>query len=135
MVHIFDAGKDIVVDGKYGCCCVPFNYFPGGEYKFITEERNASKIGDKLLIECVKKLTTLHKVFVNESVLTSDIVPRVFQRGVLGILSVFRMEADTKVATGIYKNHLGTFYKVLIILKCLYLPNYSNLLENRCKKS
>lgn len=132
---MFDAGRDIVVDSEYGCCCVPVNYFPGEDYKFITEERNASKIGDKLLVECVEKLTILHNRFLNKSVFTSDAVPRVFQRGVLGILTIYLTEADKKVTTGVYKNHLGTFYKSLIFLKCLYLPYYSCLLQNCYKKT
>lgn len=76
----------------------------------------------------------MHKVFLNETVLMSGAVPRVFQSVILGTFSIYLTEADIKIATGVYKSRLSTFRGLLIILRCLYFPNYAYLLQNNHKK-
>lgn len=129
-MQLFDIAQDIIEDSKRGQCYIPLCYFPNDEYQFITEQHDGSYISDEILIECDRKLMRIVKEMWYESIPGIYLLPRMFQPVFTGLMLMFWVEEEKKIATGLYKNHenFNKFSKYLIVLKCLFLQNQSEFI-------
>lgn len=128
---MFDISQDIVDDGRTGRCYIPLTYFPNEEYKFITEQQNAMKINDEILVNCVAKLMALVRTVWIDCEPGIRLLPLICRPFAAGGLKIFLYEEEMKVTSRVYKNHknLSTFKKMVIGFKSIVLRRNSNLLK------
>lgn len=114
-----------------GRCYIPNNYFNGDELKYLTGERDPSKIPNLQLKKFAEKMLDIADNLANEATGAINLLPSGCQHAVLSALEIYQGIGKLIRTNTCYKRRtfLTKLEKIRIGLKCLYFTSIASLNE------
>lgn len=131
MFQLIDICEDIIEDSKIGRCFIPLEYLTNDEFKCIAVEKDATKVDDKVLMECVKKMCNLSKENILAAAPGFKLLSYPLKVFILAAAQFQLAPIELKLSSGSYKNCGSTNIMVTIwkVIKLLVFPELHYLLK------